>query len=262
MNAKPVLLAVSALGLIVFAAVFAITFSNPKLIAHSAKYFVVEKVKADYAEHRSKIKDDSTAGKVLNSLKEKYREKLDKIPEDLARLDDRISTYIDAMCSSDTCDLEELQSNKDLLQTIYEHSAKRDFGTALETIDALVRNKTREIISKLITDLRIFSGTNVVIYALIFSVIALAGPGLIKPMTLPAVLLTVTSVIAIFIYVFEQNWFFTIMYSDYWGTGYIILVSVIFLFLIDIFMNRARITNLVIQFVGEVVASIASKLSI
>lgn len=262
MNAKPALLFVSALGLIVSAAVFAITFSNPKLIARSAKDFVVEKVKMEYAEQRSRIQDDTAPGKLLNSLKERYQEKLDRIPQELAKLDERITAHIDQMCSSGTCDRQQSQNNKDLLLLIYEHAAKRNFGAAIKTIDALVKNRTEEIVSRLITDLRIFSGTNLVIYGLIFFVTLLAGPGLLRPLTLPAVLLTVSSLFAIFIYVFEQNWFFTILYSEYWGTGYITLVSVIFLFLIDIFMNRGRITNFILSVVGEVVASILSKLSI
>lgn len=262
MNAKPVLLSVSALGLIVFAAVFAITFSNPKLIARSAKDFVVEKVKTEYAEHRSKIQHDSTAGKLLNSLKKRYQEKFDRIPDELARLDNRISVHIDQMCSGGPCDREKTESTRDLLLLMYEHAAKRNFKAAIETIDALVKNRTREIVSRLVTDMRIFSGTNLVIYAVIFSTTLLASPALTRSLTLPATLLTASSLVATFIYVFEQNWFFTMLYSDYWGTGYITLVSVIFLFLIDIFMNRARITNFVISVVGEVVASIASKLSI
>jgi hypothetical protein len=64
------------------------------------------------------------------------------------------------------------------------------------------------------------------------------------------------SFIAIFVYVCEQNWFYTILYSNYWGFGYITLVGFIFSFLADIVMNDARITEFVMDFIVDSIADI------
>lgn len=50
-----------------------------------------------------------------------------------------------------------------------------------------------------------------------------------------------------YFYLFQQNWFFTIIYDDYVGFGYLTYVSVVFAFLCDVVFNQARVTTEIIN---------------
>jgi hypothetical protein len=50
-----------------------------------------------------------------------------------------------------------------------------------------------------------------------------------------------------YLYLFKQNWFYTILYSEYWGFWYLFYIGIIFLFLCDIIFNKARITTEIVN---------------
>ena len=58
-------------------------------------------------------------------------------------------------------------------------------------------------------------------------------------------------------YIFGQNWFYTIIFSNYWGFGYSVLAGVIFLFLMDVVFNKGRVTteilNAMFQALGKAI---------
>ena len=58
-----------------------------------------------------------------------------------------------------------------------------------------------------------------------------------------------------YFYLFEQNWFYTILYSDYTGFGYIVYLVLVFAILCDIVFNKARVTteflNACLQAIGQ-----------
>lgn len=62
------------------------------------------------------------------------------------------------------------------------------------------------------------------------------------------------------IYVFGQDWFYTILYNDYMGAGYLAYVAAIFGFLMDIALNKARVTTEVINGIFNVIGSAFSVL--
>jgi len=58
----------------------------------------------------------------------------------------------------------------------------------------------------------------------------------------PASLLVIASVVSSSLYLFDQNWFYTILFRDYAGYGYAVGMALIFALLFDIVMNRGRVT--------------------
>lgn len=50
-----------------------------------------------------------------------------------------------------------------------------------------------------------------------------------------------------YFYIFEQDWFYTILYNDYTGFAYIGYLAVVFAFLCDVVFNRARVTTEIIN---------------
>ena len=68
---------------------------------------------------------------------------------------------------------------------------------------------------------------------------------------LPAGLLFIATVASIAIYIFGQNWFYTLVFSNYMGWGYLTYVGVIFGFLLDIVFNGASITTSIVEAIGS-----------
>ena len=67
-----------------------------------------------------------------------------------------------------------------------------------------------------------------------------------------------TTVAAAF-YLPGQDWFYTILYNDYMGFGYVAYIGVIFGFLTDVVFNAARITT---QVINSILNAIGSALSV
>lgn len=103
----------------------------------------------------------------------------------------------------------------------------------------------RERRDQLRRDILIMLGSNFAVMLLAFMLALLRKRA--APHLLPiSSLLTLTTALASFWYVFGQNWFATLFYSSYFGWTYLALLLVIFLLLADIALNRGRvITNLI-----------------
>ena len=54
-------------------------------------------------------------------------------------------------------------------------------------------------------------------------------------------------------YVFEQNWFLTILHGNYTGGCYLAYLLAIFSFLCDIVFNKGRVTTYIINGVASVI---------
>ncbi len=67
--------------------------------------------------------------------------------------------------------------------------------------------------------MRIFFGSNAVMF-LILLAISLLKPKAVAHLFLPGVFLLVATISASAIYLFGQDWFYTILYNDYMGFGF------------------------------------------
>lgn len=128
---------------------------------------------------------------------------------------------------------------------------------ANEKIHAFMKTKYMQIVQKLKRDIRIFSGCNLAVFLLLLAV-SLVKPRAIIQLFLPGLLLVASTVICSYFYIFEQNWFFTILYNDYLGFGYLIYLGIVFALFCDIVFNRARITT---EIVNGILNAIGSALS-
>ena len=104
--------------------------------------------------------------------------------------------------------------------------------------------------------MRIFLGSNSVLFLLVV-VLAFLKPRAAVQLYLPAVVLIFSTVVSAAIYLFGQNWLFTIIYNDYVGFGYVACVGVLFGFLCDIAFNKARVTTEILNAIFQAVGSAA-----
>jgi len=93
---------------------------------------------------------------------------------------------------------------------------------------------------------------------LVLLAVSFAKPQAMAHLFVPGVLLVLATLIASTIYIFGQDWFYTILYNDYMGFGYLVYLSVIFSVLMDIVLNKARVTTEIINGVAQGLGSALS----
>ncbi|VUD47842.1 hypothetical protein TDB9533_01108 [Thalassocella blandensis] len=242
-------------GVLLFGFLFSVTFVSPERIEASAKTFVKSQIEKEVRIKQQAIRESSVTEAALNIAARLGLEK-EKIQADLDDdLPEKIATIVAAMCGYDC------EKKKALTQSIAAGYMERikSIQIAEKTLSDVVKGKYLEIMSNLKVDLRIFLGSNVAMF-FILVVISFSKPRAVQHLFLPGVLLVVATIVASSIYIFGQDWFYTILYNDYVGFGYLLYIAVIFGFLIDITFNKARVACEIINGIASAVGSAFSVL--
>ena len=240
-------------GFVLFGALFAITFVSSKAIEKSAKGFVKLQIEKEVREKQVAISKSDVASKAKN-LAEKLGLETDKIQKDLANdLPEKIASVIASMCGYDC------ERKKALTQSITAGYLDRlkNIEIAQDTLSDIIKGKYIEIVGNLKFDLRIFLGSNFMMF-LILLVVSFSKPKAITHLFVPGLLLTLATILSSSIYIFGQDWFYTILYNDYMGFGYLAYLAVIFGFLVDVALNKARVTTEVINGIANALGSALS----
>ncbi|MCE2573882.1 hypothetical protein [Motilimonas eburnea] len=240
-------------GILIFGILFSVTFASPEVIEESAKGFVKYQIEKEVREKQQSIVDSSVASKALG-IAESLGLESEKIQEDLdSNLPEKIASVIASMCGYDC------ERKKALAQSITSGYLDRlkSMKVAQDTLGDLIKGKYIEIVSNLKFDLRIFLGSNLTMFFILL-VVSFAKPRAIAHLFLPGLLLVLATIISSAIYIYGQDWFFTILYNDYMGFGYLAYMSVIFGVLIDIALNKARVTTEVINGIANALGSVFS----
>jgi len=244
---------IGALGLILSSLLFAVTFGLPDAVAESAKGFVKMQIERELREQYLDSRAASLADKALkiaNSLGYEEQQIRENIKNELP---EKIASVIASMCGYDC------EKKKALALSITTGYLERiaNIEIAQQRLGEIIKGKYLEIVKNLRTDLRIFLGTNAVMF-LILLAISLLKPKAIAHLYLPGVFLLISTVTASVIYIFGQDWFYAILYNDYMGFGYLAYISLIFGFLIDVAFNKARVTAEIINGILNAVGSALS----
>lgn len=148
------------------------------------------------------------------------------------------------------------RAGKEFIQGKIEEQAGKLQVRARQALGDRFPEKVAALIAEM-QDLRIFSGSNAAVFMLLLGVTFLK-PRAIAHLFLPGILLVLSSLISAWFYLFEQNWFFTLVGNDYVGWGYLGYMSAVFLFLADIVFNGAQATTLVVNHLLQVIGKSAS----
>ncbi len=251
MDAKSIILrTIGLLGMLLFGILFSITLLSTESIENSARSFVKTQIEK---ELRHKLENISQSIFVVQASKlaEKFGLESDQIKHDLQRnLPEKIAQVISAMCGYDC---EKKKALADSIAAGYLERIK-NINVAQKTLGDLIKGKYLEVVSNLKIDLRIFLGSNFIMF-LALVLISFAKPQAISHLFLPCLLLFISTVLSTLIYVFGQDWFYTIVYNDYMGCGYLVYIVLIFGVLLDISLNKARVTTQIINGIAHGVGS-------
>lgn len=244
---------IGLLGIVLFGILFSITFVSSKTVEESAKGFVKLKIEQEVNQKINSLKSSSVAEKAL-SIAEKLGYESEQIQ---AKLDDnlpeKIASVLASMCGYD-CEKKKAVASS--IKTDYLDRIK-NIKVAQNTLADIVKGKYIEIIGNLKFDLRIFLGTNFVMF-LVLLLVSFTKPQAVAHLFLPGILLLISTAISMGIYIFGQDWFYTILYNDYMGFGYLVYIGVIFAVLLDIVFNGAQITTEVINAILNAIGSALS----
>ena len=119
------------------------------------------------------------------------------------------------------------------------------------SLKTFATKKYHSVSQNLRNDIRIFSGCNSVLF-LFLLILSFTRPKTLKALFVPTMLLLLATVISTSIYLFGQNWIYTLLSDSYMGYGYLIYVTVIFLFLCDIAFLEGTLTQFIFGFIIDI----------
>jgi len=251
---------ISLIGIIILGSSFIFTYSTPGYVEEIGKDFIKSKIQEKTNEKIEKLtlnKSNSILQKLASKLVEKNQEKINALKEQLkSKAHVKLAAVIAEMRNL-SCECRK------------KHEKAIERGTkssilSMENANAVLmdfmKTKYMEVANKLKTDFRIFTGSNTLVFILLL-LISFLKPRAITHLILPAALLTLSTVICSYFYIFEQNWFFTIIYNTYLGWSYLAYLGVVFAFLCDIVFNKARATTQIINAILNIIGSAMSVVS-
>jgi len=244
---------IGLIGIILFGCLFAITYTSSDALENSAKSFVSHQIEKEIRNTNTLIKNSNT-GKNAAAIAEQLGIETKNIEYKLdSDLPQKIANIIASMCGYDC------ERSKAIAKEISGSYLERlkSITVAQDTLGNIVKGKYIKIIENLKFDLRIFLGSNFSMF-LILLIISFLKPKAIQHLFLPGILLLVSTLISSCIYIFGQDWFYTILYNDYMGFAYLAYIVVIFGLLIDISLNHGRITTEILNGILDAVGSALS----
>lgn len=241
------------LGILLFVPLFLFTFSGSQLVEKSGKSFIEWKLKNEMNEKIDSIKlpQSKTVEKILGNktqdLYQKSDEKLAKLKQKLK--DDAPTILATHMAKMADSGCECRKEWKEHLNTSIQFESV-SLEKVKEKLVDFAQGKYMELVEKLTIDVRIFLGLNSLMFIFLF-LVSFLKPQATAQLFLPSALMLVSTIICSYFYVFKQNWFYTILYNDYIGFGYLAYLLVVFAILCDIVFNKARVTTEIINTIGS-----------
>lgn len=237
-------------GFLLFAFVFVATFLSPIHFEQAGKEFIRTQVETKVSDKLENLLHPSLE-KAAGFLAKQYQGEIASLQQALKEgLSEKVAAVV-AQMGDLSCECRKKLAGN-IRQGFDWHIAS--LSQAQFNLVTLIQGKYAEVVEKLLLDLRVFSGTNAVVFVLLV-IVSFLKERAVAQLFLPGSLLFAATLFSTYFYLFEQNWFFTIIFNSYIGYGYIVYVSVVFLFLCDVVLNRSRVTT---QIINQALSAIGS----
>lgn len=135
-----------------------------------------------------------------------------------------------------------------------EMSRLDSLGQLRDRLTSFVESTYAQVRDHLLREFRIFTGSNALALALLGG-ISYWRRGAAFQLLLPAVVILGAASITGSLYLFQQDWLHTILFSDYVGFAYLGYFSAVALLLADVVFNRARVTTEIFNALANLVGS-------
>jgi len=247
------ILALSALGALVFGGAFALSLLNLILIERAAREVVRIEVERKVGE-----KIDTLSNSKIADLAHKALQKTDL---DIQRAQEAIRSELPRRVANVVADMLNADCECRKRLVAYMERAEQERLSSLtqvhERLIALIEATYASVSQSLMREFRIFTASNAAAFALL-GVITLFRRGATLQLLLPAVVLIGAVTVTSGIYLFSQNWLHTIVFGQYVGLAYSLYLVAIALLLTDVAFNRARVTTQLVNSALNAVGAAAS----
>lgn len=237
-------------GFAVCATLLAMTLITEDAVERAAQAFVKYRIELEAREQFGQAARMDT-GKAIAQLQQRYQQDIADAKQALDdKLPERIAQAIAAMCRLDC-------QKKAVVQSVVSAGYQGQMVESrrrITTLTRFVEDRYLTLVANLTRDVRIFLGSNALLFAFV-TLLAWMKPQASIQLTLPGLLLCVSTVASAALYVFGQNWFFTLLNNDFMGFGYLAYAALLFAFLTDIALNRARGTTLIVNAIGALLGT-------
>ncbi len=127
----------------------------------------------------------------------------------------------------------------------------------LAQLTRFIENRYATTVAGLTRDVRIFLGCNTVLFSIV-ALLAWLRPRAALHLYLPGGVLWLATLASAALYLFGQNWFFTLLHNSFMGYAYLGYALGIFIFLCDITFWRGRATRAAAGFLAAVIGTTLS----
>jgi hypothetical protein len=250
---RKILLWLGLFGTAVFVIAFVLSFLQPILIENAAREIIRIEVEKRMGERLDGLSNTRIAG-IARSMAEKAQIDIQQTEKELRQeVPKRVAASVANMMKPDC------ECRQRLIKFSEEVSSAR--LTSLiqfkERLTHLIESAYANVRDSLLREFRIFTTANALVFALLTAVTVIKRTATLQLMLPAAILLTSAGVIGC-IYLFNQNWLHTIVFSEYVGWSYFSYLSTSILFLTDVLMNRARVTTIIVNAIGQTVGAAVS----
>ena len=231
-------------GVLVFGLMTALTLMSPISIERAARGFIERQIEAHVAERLDLVRgriDETRIGRAAEALAAQHSAEIAALRAQLLEnLKPRIAETVTRMQDPSCACRAAMRKALDAAMALHISTLER----AEPQLQRLIEGQYGAIVADLLRDLRIFAVTNLFAFAALLA-LSVLQPLRIRQLFVPAILLSGAVIAASLMYLFGQNWFFTILYADYFGWSYAAWLLVIFGLFCDIALFRARITTMI-----------------
>ncbi|MEM9573449.1 MAG: hypothetical protein AAF996_18445 [Pseudomonadota bacterium] len=252
--ARSINLGLSGVGTLIFLLAFLYISLAPDDFDKRAQSFAVSQVEKSVDERLSAIANSDTADRISDlagRVSDRLQSRVDEARDDLnAGMDEFISDVLAAACK---LDCERRGEAAAAVRAFYESSILRH-SMALERIQAFIEGQFDDVMEELRADLKIFAGSSGIALGFAFLLALFRGPAAVHLLPISITLSVATLLMAVW-YGLGQDWVTTILYSEYWGWTYSVLLALLSSLMIDIAANRARVSSFVFNNIGRIFSS-------
>ena len=251
MNLNKSMKIILTLFVILYGAIFTLTFLSPHTIEKEAQSFIAQKVSERTHERIDKIGSGKFFKSKLMLLAKgqmaKEKEKLHTFKILLhEKADEKLAKVIAKMSNKD-CECRKKYQK-------FFHGMLTDgikvFSNGIKKIEEFMSQSYMVVMQKVLDDFKIFAGSNFFVLLLLLLLLHIK-PSSTKSLEILAGLMLVSTLISSYFYIFNQNWFFTLIFDSYVGFGYLVYLGIVFGFLVDIALNKARVTTNLLSGIGS-----------
>ncbi len=233
-------------GVIVFGLSLALTFLSPIQVERAAREFIEGQIERQLRAEFGSVGADvgeSRVGRLAGALADQHQ-------GEIGALRGRLASGLNAQIASAVAQMQDLSCEcRERLRRGLDAAAESRISMlerAEPQLRRIIEAKYGDIVADLLRDVRIFAGTNLLAFALLL-LLSILRPSRIRQLFVPATLLGVAAVATSLFYLFGQNWFFTLLYADYFGWTYGLWLLLVFGLFVDIAIFRARITTRIVN---------------